>query len=214
MNYIEQVYFQTDKFPSAQQVCKALALSEKEYNAAMRSKDFKQMLSDRGLVMRDSGDGILTPEQLACANTLLDFADTRSRKKKLSDLGITSQQYQAWLKDPAFQAYCRKRAEDLLPDSMHEVHGALLDTAMRGDVSAMKLYYEMTGRYNPRQDATVDVQFLLVRVIEAIQKHVTDPAALTAIAEEISAYQGVAQPVLSQTPVAKSLPVAIQSDSI
>lgn len=205
LNYIEQVYLLDGFVPSKDACCSAVGCSEQFYKDQHKNELFVKRLADRGIPTAQDAKqlaqaGALTEEQLACVNTLLDFSDRRSRTKKLADLGINSQKYQAWLRDPAFQYYIRQRSENLLPDAMHEVHGALLDTAARGDTSAMKLYYEMTGRYSTKTVGEVNVEFLMMKIVEVVTKHVTDPAALEAIANELSVLSPSTAPAASIAP--------------
>jgi hypothetical protein len=51
--------------------------------------------------------------------------------------------------------------------------------------SAIKFYYEVTGRYNPRLQVDVNVDSVMNRVVEIIQKHVRDPQVLMAIADDL-----------------------------
>lgn len=127
----------------------------------------------------------LSPEQMAVVNSLLNLADKRSNSKKLEACGVSPATFANWKKDPIFLNYWRERAESLLGNSIGDVHIALIEAATAGDVGAIKLFYEITGRHVPGQQQAINVQATLVRAIEAIQKHVTDPAVLLAIANEI-----------------------------
>jgi len=132
----------------------------------------------------------LTPQQLIVANTMLDLIDSRSQKKKLQDLNVSTTTYNTWLKDPVFQDYLRQRAESMLGENQHEAHLALLDKVRMGDLKAIELYYEYQGIYtrasasqvNANQVA-VDVQNLLVRIIEIINDEVDDPQIAANIAD-------------------------------
>jgi hypothetical protein len=68
----------------------------------------------------------------------------------------------------------------------------------------------MTGRYRERQSAAVEVNVqnnygtdMLISIVEIIQKHVKDPAVLSAIGDEILALQQNSAPV--PAPVGKPL---------
>ena len=56
-----------------------------------------------------------------------------------------------------------------------------------GDVPALKFYYEITGRASSPE--AINLKMTMAKMIEAVQKHVKDPAVLQAIASEL---QGVA----------------------
>lgn len=132
----------------------------------------------------------LTPEQLAVANSILNLADKRSLTKKLQDFGVSAATFGNWKKNPSFNAYLRERSEDALGAAISDVHLALIDAATNGDISAIKLFYEITGRHTPGSRQDVNVQAMLVHVIEAVQKHVSDPKILQAIASDIQQATG------------------------
>ena len=127
----------------------------------------------------------LSPQQLAVANAMLNLADRRSDKKKLEDFKVSPAIYANWKKQDKFNRYLRERAEEVLGNSIGEVHLALIDSATSGDIGAMKLFYDITGRHSPGSKQVENVRGMLVRVIEAVQRHVKDPAVLQAIATEI-----------------------------
>lgn len=123
----------------------------------------------------------LTPIQLVVANSMLDLTDTRSTRKKLNDLGVSTKQYSAWLKVPAFQHYLRQRAENLLGDSQHEASLALLDKVMAGDIKAIEFYMELTGRHVKQTAANVNagatnnnLATMMIRIVEIIVDEVPD----------------------------------------
>jgi hypothetical protein len=127
----------------------------------------------------------LTPEQLAVANSILNLADKRSLTKKLQDFGVSPAKFGNWRKNESFNNYLRERSERILNDSISDVNMALIQAAQSGDMQAIKLFYEITGRHTQSSKQEVNVQMMLVGVIEAVQKYVTDPTILQAIAAEI-----------------------------
>ena len=187
LNFIEQEYMLSRHLPTVEVISEKTGIPADRIRKLWEREDFKTAVRVRGVDTRVSPTGILTAEQLMLANTLLDFSDTRSHKKKLQDLGISSQTYQGWLRDPAFQGYMVQRAENLLPDVTAEAHLALVDNVRRGDLGSIKLYYEMTGRWSSKTVGELNVEFLLMKVLEAVQKHVSDPKILENISDELMA---------------------------
>jgi len=116
---------------------------------------------------------------------LLNLDDRRSQKKKMDDLQVSPAMFANWKKNPAFNDYMRERSEELLSGGVTGAHLALVETAATGDVSAIKLLYEITGRHTSGSQQIENVKVMLTRVIEAVQRHVKDPAILQAIANEI-----------------------------
>jgi hypothetical protein len=220
LTFFEQEYLLTRLVPTMEACIEHGFITESQYKEAFKKAKFRQELDARGIMLRgltvpkNSGDvdllpnGILTELQLAVANCLLDLTDNRSRKKKLQDFSVSTQTYEAWLRDPAFQHYLRQRTENALGDNIHEAHLALVDRVRGGDVPALKLYYEITGRHAPSKSDNVDVGFVLTRVTEIILKHVRDPEIQAAVGEELVALAtGIglakaAKPHLELAPVA------------
>lgn len=196
LNFIEQFWFEYGTVPTAEK-CRELEVSPALFASSFSNPEFRQALIDRGISVKGLPspqvgklnqakwrDYALTELQLTAANVMLDVSDTRSQKKKLADLGISTQIWQSWLRDPGFQNYLRSRSENLLGDHQHDAHLALVDRVKSGDIGAIKYYNEMTGRFVQNSQANVDVSLILLRVLEIIQKYVVDSALQAVIADE------------------------------
>lgn len=176
-----------------------LGLDAKVYHNTLLKEAFQGALSERGIVLRSVNGSMglngfkartLTAEQLAAANTLLDLTDTRSQKKKLQDLSISTTKYQSWLKDPVFKQYLMERAENLLGDNGHEANLALLDSVRSGNIQAIAYFNEMTGRFIPESKRSisrnnVDMQSIVRSVIEIVQQEVPDLETQQRIGERL-----------------------------
>lgn len=136
---------------------------------------------------------LLTPMQLIVANTILDTIDTRSEKKKLQDLRVSTATYQSWCADPVFRDYIVARAEKLLGPAQADAHLALVDQVKAGNLAAIKYYNDLVGRFtqdsggvnvNVGTNASKqDFKLLLFRILEIIQDEVDDPQAKIRIGE-------------------------------
>jgi len=131
----------------------------------------------------------LTAEQIAAANLMLDYSDQRSQAAKLKAANINSQTWNGWLADPLFNRYLRSRAESLLDQvGVAEAHTALLKQTTKGNIQAIKLLYEVTGRH--RDSTSLNVEYFIQRVIEIVQTNVQDPEVLGRIAEDFKVLLG------------------------
>jgi hypothetical protein len=184
VDFIEQYWYEYAGTPTVNQISLSTGLSENFIRDKMLDPDFQEALKNRGLDILPTAQ-FLTPEQLATANMLLDFSDERTTRQKLNALGISHRQYSAWLKQRAFKQYVTNRAEQLFGDAMPEAHLALVGNVKRGDLNSIKLFYEMSGRWSSKTIEETNIEFLMMKLIEIIQRHITDPVALAAIAEEI-----------------------------
>lgn len=187
VNFTEQEYLSHGSIPTADRINNLGLASPETWRAFLKNEDVRGSLLARGIPLSHLTGGkshALTEEQLTAANTMLDLRDNRSQVKKLKDLGVPTQKWEAWLRDPGFQNYLRTRAEGILGDNQHEAATALLDRVRSGDTNAIKFYYEITGRYSQQRNDSVNVPALLMRVMEIIQKHVSDAQIMSDIADE------------------------------
>ena len=182
MSFVEQHFHLTGEFLSQEKALEDYGIPAGHYKQLLENPACRTALEEKGVIFerfenKDWTAKSLTPLQLLTANTMLDVIDTRSQKKKLQDLGVHTQTYQAWLKDPVFKEYLGNRAAAMLGDNAHEADLALLDRIRSGDMKAISMWYEMTGKFVPQRAnaANVDIQNVLIKVIEIITEEVTDP---------------------------------------
>jgi len=191
VDLLEQYWLIHGKVPTQDEISE-LGIDPELYKRCMRNRPFRKKLLARGVGIEDLDDPKLTDwalseKQFAAANIMLDLLDNRARKRKLSDLNISTQEWAAWERDPNFQNYIRQRSEVMLKDNLHEAHAALLDRVRMGDINAVKLFYELTGRYIPAASraGTIDPMELLGKVIQVLQIHIKDNELLATIGEEL-----------------------------
>ena len=197
LNFLEQYWYTYGQVPSKERSVE-LGIPVGLWESSFQNSEFRKQCLDRGISLRGLKleinpdplwkQQMLTEEQLTVANVLLDITDTRSAKKKLQDLGISTAKYQSFLKDPTYQDYVRTRAENMLGDNQHEAHIALIDRVRSGDMSAIKYFNEITGRYVPsRGESNINVSLILMQMLEIIQRHVRDLGTQELIAQEFLA---------------------------
>ena len=217
LNFIEQEYLLNGGIPTAASCVERDIVTESFYKRCFKNAQFRHALAVRGISLRgfDGPDkGKLTEEQLVVANTMLDLGDNRSRKKKLTELGIPTQKWEAWLRDPVFQNYLRTRSEALLGDSLHESHLALVDRVRSGDLGAIKYFNEITGRYVPNAQDKADVASIIGLVVEVIQRHVHDQQTLKLLADDIMLIAGGVQAVQNNHSNARPVGVSQQGQLV
>lgn len=198
ITYMEQEYYLSGRIPSQELIAVTLEVPVERVKSLQRRVDYMDAMKARGLstntLERIPSKGNITVEQLMCINTLLDTNDSRSDKKKLADMQIPTQKYQGWLKDPSFNAYWGKRCEALFGPGLSEANRALVDNVRRGDLGSIKFLMELTGRWSSKPVSEMNIEWVLMKVLETIQKHVTDPEKLAAIATDLSGIQQEAVP--------------------
>lgn len=186
VNYCEQIFWETGLVPTPERVSDELSISLSRVQASYRKDTFKSSLATRGIDLTPEISGkVLDPRQILLANLLLNLHDRRSLREKLQLVKVSTQQYNAWMRQPQFIEFLRKRGEHIFKGTDHEAYLALTKAVNRGDVNALKLFFEMRGIYNPRLQIDVNIEAVMLRVVEIIAKRVTDPVTLEAIASEL-----------------------------
>lgn len=200
--YVDQYWRENECFPSDSEIRDGTGVSEKELPSFLADELVLKNLEVRGIdPFKDRPDSVtgkpadrrkgnlsrLSDIQLATVSVLLNPADRRSRTEKLSDLGVTPTQFSGWKKNRIFANYMKKQSNALLSEWMPEIKHSMVNAALAGDYRTQKLILEMTGEYTGVQaQSNVNFQALIMRLVEVVQKHVTDPVALSNIAKEIS----------------------------
>ena len=185
--FIETYYNQMESFPSLERLKNEFPeKTEKAIREDVLAAAARLETKGYGITKRD----YLTPEQLAVANSIMNLADKRSITKKLQDFGVSPAKYANWKKNPVFNGYLREQTEAQLGNSVADVHLALIDAATSGDMQAIKLFYEITGRHTQNSQQNVNVQVMLTTVLEAVAEYVPNPEILQKIAAKIQESSG------------------------
>jgi len=191
--FVEQVFWETGYVPTKERVIEGLdplkqTRTRTKVNKAWDNPRFQSALEMRGLEFKNDGK-LLSPTQLLLVNMLLNVEDKKSLRQKLDMIGVKMTQYQSWLRDPAFNRYLVMRTEQMFEHSDHEAYKALIQSVMRGDVAALKLFFEMRGIWSPRLDININIETVVYRLVEIVGKHVKNPEILQAIANEVESLE-------------------------
>ena len=198
----EQKYWETGMVPTQAYAAKLLGTTEEKV-VAVWNEQMEGALKSRGIEYKEMTH-LLSPKQLDVANRVLNTHDKKSLRQKLQEAKVSSQQYSAWLRQPAFHEYLATRATHTLKTSLVSADLKLTELVEGGDLGAIKFINELTGRYNPKITVDVNVNQVLTQVVEIISRYV-EPAVLTRIADEIDA-------VMSGKPLGQELaPAAIEA---
>lgn len=198
LNYVEQVFWETGLCPTPEGVTEGLDLSRPVVSKAFSNETFRAQLATRGIdptalavntkgsltaVIKESK--ALSAKQILCANMMLNLHDKRSEREKLALIQVSSQQYHAWLRQPSFVEFLRKRGEALFSATDFQAYKSLVNNVKAGDNKSLELFFRMRGIYNPTVNININLESVLMRVIEVISVHVKDPVIINAIANGI-----------------------------
>lgn len=82
-------------------------------------------------------------KQIKMAELLINPEDRRTKAEKCKEVGITHKTLWTWMKDPRYVAYVNGHIDQYTNAELSEVWRALIGQCKRGNVQAMKLFFEM-----------------------------------------------------------------------
>ncbi len=183
--YIEAYYLKEGKFPPLAKIVERTKIDHVNVIDALSSSIVKTALDNRGIEWEPIKRNELRPRQIAAIELLLNVADTRSVSQKLKTLGVHPSTYRGWKRNQVFMDTYRKAARDLYGTSIPELHHTVIKRAIDGDPAMMKTALAISGEWDDKRSVeAMNVQFVLMKVLEVIQKHVQDPVVLESIAGE------------------------------
>lgn len=180
ITHCEMQWMLNGKLPSPDTLCEKFEITAKKLKDTLNKPNVRKSFEARGIPVIE-GRG-LTAEQVIAINTVLNLYDSRSERKKLQDMGISTTKWNGWMKDPAFKQYYAELTSNAFKDAIPDSKMALIDNVRRGDLGSIKLYFEMTGVHDPNR-GSVDPRELMNKIFEVISLYVKDPATLLNISQ-------------------------------
>lgn len=189
ITYLEQHWNEYGNLPTGEKLISLNIIKDLEEYERLINSDFVVNALDVLGIKTDPDLQMLTPLQLAAVQLMFDFQDGRSDIKKLRDLGINSQTWANWLRDPQFQAYLRTKTGNLLEDNVHEIDKALFLKARSGNVEAIRIANAVLGRHQVIEApkiGPVEAHLFLMKLFEVLQaKLISQPELLQEIGQAI-----------------------------
>lgn len=173
------------RFPSLRTISNMTNITQSKISESLKNPVLQTALENRGIEWRPVSSDLLSAEQIATLQVLLDISDRRTIKDKLKSLGVSPAKYYGWKKQPKFIEAYREASEALYGESLPEVHRSVIQEAVNGSYQHQKLMLAISGRWDEKkQNEQMNVRYILMKVLEIIQVHVSDPEKLQAIAGE------------------------------
>lgn len=201
--FIEEFWGEYKGFPPYEVILKSVPNFKniEEVESEVFSPAVKKRLDNRGIdlsvTLKNSSPDWKNPsrlsdKQLAVINTLLNPYDNRSQTKKLAELGIAPPVLYGWMKQRRFAQYYAERAEELFGDAQPIAHEALVRKVVGGNIGAIKLFYEVSGRHTGNNEEITNFKLLFARFTEILQRHVS-PEVMRQIIIELNEVAPVAE---------------------
>jgi hypothetical protein len=116
-------------------------------------------------------------KQIKMAELLLNPEDRRSKIDKINEVGISSKTFYEWIKDKNFLDYLKSECDKYTDSELADIWRALIMQCKRGNVNAIKLYFELKGEYsqkveskNTNTNIDIDLSNLPPEALEEIAK--------------------------------------------
>ena len=123
----------------------------------------------------------LSRRQVAALEILTDPSIKGGLASRLRRAQVTAGEYRAWKKQMAFRVEFDRLTSNIVRDFEADMMTTLAQQGADGDLNAIKYSFELTGRYNPRQEEAANIGVVLAKVLEAIMLTVKDPETLQAL---------------------------------
>jgi hypothetical protein len=120
---------------------------------------------------------------VVAVNLICDTLDKRSRSAKLKLLGLSSKEFNAYLKNPAHREYYVLRINNSFKDADESAKLSLIRNIEAGDLQSIKYYYEFTGIHDPNKETVVNLNKIINLLMEILIRHVT-PDVIEAVGRE------------------------------
>lgn len=190
VNLIEELWHRYRRLPTEKELAVAYSSPVEDL---FSHPTFRLALEARGVPLPESRTDLptgLSKQQVAAALKYLDVEDKRSLATKLKEIGVTTGQWYAWMKTKKFQEFVLDNSTRDFEENLHEAQMGLRKAMETGNPAAIKLYYELTKRYNSNEGEIGNLKVVISQIIEAVQRHVTDPETLQLISNDFAAILG------------------------
>lgn len=112
------------------------------------------------MAMVESEKANITPKQKKVAEMLADFCEPMTYSEIIEESKISKATFNKWIGDRNFTEYTNSLVEKYTDIELCQVYKALCKKAKSGDVSAMKLFFEMKGKYKNQVEFSGDITFI------------------------------------------------------
>ena len=182
LNTVYHLYTKNRALPDLQSISLHSMVGAATVKKAVETKEFVQAITARGVPWLDSKG--LTSQQMLAIQVLTNPTDKRALKDKLRAVGVTYPVYRGWMNQPAFSQYMFKITEGMLTDHLPDFNTALTNKGLAGDLNAIRYINELSGRHDPNRQQVLDLVAIVEKLLDIIQRNVTDPVVFQKIAAE------------------------------
>lgn len=187
--WVENYWLQYKRYPSTDAFIEEFGFERDEVLSLNSAVLWLKCLDRRGIKRPNIAEDFLSPTQQAAISLLTNFHDRRPKPVKLAAIGVDAEQLNGWMNNPAFKEQLNRRSDEILGHVGVDANIGLANLIQKEDFRAIKFYFEITGQ--AASPEAINVKQTMQILIEAVQKHVSDPAVLQAIAAEVAQVRSI-----------------------
>lgn len=110
-------------------------------------------------------------KQIKIAELLLNPEDRRSKTEKMKEADVSRKCFYSWMKDRRFIDYLNDQLDQYTDGELADIWRSLINQAKKGNIPAIKLYFEMKGLYVEKLEHSGETG---VRIINDIPRNKPD----------------------------------------
>lgn len=154
----------------------------------------------------DTDASVLTPLQMSFLQLYFDTTTQATHGMKLRQAGVTSQQFQGWLRQPVFAREMDRMRQLVLKDGLHIATQRLVELADKGDLKAIDRVMAFNGE-DFRTLTGEDIQAVLFAIYDILDEDRVAPETMKRISRKVQEITGRAGATMAQaTPDVYQLP--------
>lgn len=147
-------------------------------------QEVNEILKTRGLPsLASKKSNGLDPRFVVACDLICDSLDKKSKAIKLKSVGLSTKQWNAFLRLAEYREYFKKKVDLTFKDADESAKLSLGKNIEAGDLQSIKFYYEFTGQHDPNKEITTNLNKLINLFLEVLVRYV-EPSVLDQITSE------------------------------
>src|SRR5215216_5418544 len=112
--FVENFWVERKRYPSTDVLIQEFGISREEVLFINTSVMWLKCLDRRGIRRPNVDEDFLSPRQQAALSLVTNYHDKRHKELKLAALGVSLEEFNGWMHDPAFKSAINARSDDVL----------------------------------------------------------------------------------------------------
>lgn len=203
LTFVEVYYYENKKLPEIHVIHEHFRDHPERPNflKGWKSKldEISESLQNRGIKPYNTVDNYIDPRFAWATSLVVNHLDKRTIPAKLKEAGLSTKEWQAFLRRKRHYDYFQSRLDEIFDDDVkNDAKIALARAISNGDLQAIKYYNELKNIYRPETQSSLQlISIVLTAVMEILARHVPSET-LNVVAAEIRATESVRKVIEAQ----------------